>query len=325
MSDSFRGILGQDPAVAVLQRSLASDRLASSYLFSGPPGVGKQLTAVALAKAAIGAEGPTEHRIDEGLHPDVRVFEPRPDGKRNIPVDTLRSEILPLAQFAPFEARAAFLIFPEADVSFPEHPPETSNALLKTLEEPRPGVHFVLLSERPERLLPTIRSRCQRLRFQRLTADVLDGILLDAGVDDESRGPAVALAEGRADRALSLADGGAEALLEAALAIDHASTEAEVGARLGEVSDVLNGDLEIVAVLEALVTFYRDVAAAGLGRPPDTFAFHHRAEHVQRRAEAIGARTAAERVEAIQEALLALERNANPRIVLDGLAASLRG
>ncbi|MCA9610760.1 MAG: AAA family ATPase, partial [Myxococcales bacterium] len=205
----FAEIEAQPAAIAILEHALESGRVASAYLFEGPSGVGKELAAVALAEAVIGADDKTKARIRSGAHPDVQTFRPRDEGKRNIQVTALREQILPVAQFAPFEASAAFLIFPEADVSFPEHPPESANAVLKTLEEPRPGVHFVLTSERPDRLLPTIRSRGQRVRFGRLPADVLDRILAARDVPDEARGPAVALADGRADRAIALAEGGA--------------------------------------------------------------------------------------------------------------------
>src|SRR5690606_10229926 len=114
----------QDTALRILERAVASGRVASAYLFEGPSGVGKQRTAIALAQCVLGADAATARRIEEGAHPDVRVFLPREEGKRNIQVDQLRSEILPFAQYAPFEARAAFVIFPEADVSFPENPPE---------------------------------------------------------------------------------------------------------------------------------------------------------------------------------------------------------
>ncbi|HJL19762.1 MAG TPA: DNA polymerase III subunit [Sandaracinaceae bacterium LLY-WYZ-13_1] len=321
---SFAGIRAQDVAVDILERAVDADRVASSYLFEGPSGVGKQRTALALARRLIGGDPTTDERIVEGHHPDVRVFEPRGDGRRNIQVETLREEILPIAQFAPFEASAAFLIFPEADVSFPEHPPESANALLKTLEEPRPGVHFVLLSERPDRLLPTIRSRCQRVRFGRLPMAVIDDILRAHEVDEAQRGPAVALADGRADRALALADGGAQALLEQALAIDEVATTGGPGSLVRTAEDLARGDTDLATVLEALTTFYRDVAAAALGLPDEALAFRHRAGLIRERAARLSAATAAARVELIQEATVALERNGNPQIVLDALLYGAR-
>lgn len=321
---SFDEVRAQDVATGILERAVRADRVASAYLFEGPSGVGKQLTAIALAQRVIGGGPAVEARIANGTHPDVRVFEPREDGRRNIQVEALREEILPYAQFAPFESTAAFLIFPEADVSFPEHPPESANALLKTLEEPKAGVHFILLSERPDRLLPTIRSRCQSVRFGRLPPDVLDAILVAHQVDPDRRGPAVALADGRADRALALSDGGAEELLERALELDEVCATGGPGALVRASEQLARSDLALPTVLEALVTFYRDVAAAALGLEDSSLAFRHRAPLVRARATKLGAARAAERVELIQEAVVALERNANPQIVLDALLYSAR-
>ncbi len=320
---AFSGVEAQETAVGILERAVAGDRVASSYLFEGPSGVGKQRAAIALAQAVIDGGEAVSRRIAEGSHPDVRVFLPREEGKRNIQVEQLREEILPFAQFAPFEARAAFLIFPEADVSFPEQPPESANALLKTLEEPRPGVHFVLLSERPDRLLPTIRSRCQRVRFGRLPNAVLEAILAEHGSEEEAREAAIALADGRADRALALASGGASALLERALTLDELTVTGGPGALVKAAEELARGD-ELAAVLDALVTFYRDVAAASLGLPDDALAFRHSAAQIRARAARLGAAVAADRVEALEEARVALERNANAEIVVDALLYDAR-
>ena len=327
---SFLGVQAQETAVDILERAVESDKVASSYLFEGPSGVGKQLTAIALAQRVIGrtisADAEREAvaaRIGHGSHPDVRVFLPREEGKRNIQVEVLRTQILPFAQYAPFEAKAAFLIFPEADTSFPENPPESANAILKTLEEPRAGVHFILLSERPDRLLPTIRSRCQRVRFGRLPASVLDSILEANGVEADARGPAVALADGRADRALALADGGAEQLLQQALALDEVVSTGGPGALVRAAEELARGG-ELRAVLDALVTFYRDIAAAGLGVADERLAFRHRAADIRARAVRTSPARAAERVELVQQAQIALERNGNPQIVLDALLYGAR-
>lgn len=321
----FEKVQAQDIPLGILERAVEAERVASAYLFEGPSGVGKRLAAVALAQRVIGGDPAVDARIEAGSHPDVRIFLPREEGRRNIQVEALREQILPFAQFAPFEAKAAFLIFPEADVSFPEHPPESANALLKTLEEPRAGVHFVLLSERPDRLLPTIRSRCQSVRFARLPNDVLDAILAAHDVPEEARGPAVALADGRADRALALADGGAKELFERALELDEVCTSGGPGALVRAAEELARGDADVATVLDALITFYRDVAAACLGLPDASLAFRHRAADVRARATRLSAKEAAERVELIQEAQIALfERNANPEIVLDALLYSAR-
>lgn len=325
--DAFERIAGQEPAIATLRAAVGRDRLASAYLFEGPSGTGKGLAALALAKTVItaGAQGPQraelERRIDAAAHPDVRVFEPRADGDRNLKVEAIRSDVLPFTQFAPFEARAAFLIFPDADVSFPDNHPEGANAMLKTLEEPRPGVHFLLLSARPDRLLTTIRSRCQRVRFRRLPDDVLHGILSREAVTEESRLVAVALADGRADKALAAARSGedgktvADALFDVALRADEIAADGRPGAVIG-MAEQLARSADLAGVLEALTAYYRDVGRAGLGMPDAALAFRHRAALLRARAEHVSPRLAAEAVAGLREVEELIAVNANKELAL---------
>ncbi|MCB9619711.1 MAG: hypothetical protein H6724_09720 [Sandaracinus sp.] len=226
--------------------------------------------------------------------------------------------MLPYAEFAPFEAKHAFVIFPEADVSFPEHHPEAANALLKTLEEPKRGVHFVLLAARPDRLLPTIRSRTQRVRFDRLPPDELEAILREANTAESAIGPSVALADGRADRALALADDGrAEKLLDLALRVDEAVAARRTGALL-DLADELAKHDDLELALESMVLFYRDVAAAAAGLPDEALRFRHAAAAISGRASQ-GARKASERAALWLSLPEAFESNANKAIALDAL------
>jgi DNA polymerase III subunit delta' len=324
---SFDEISAQAPAVATLRRALASGRVAHAYLFEGPGGVGKALAARALAQALLCEAGGCGtcgvcQRVREGKHPDVRVFA-REEGNRNLPVEVVRNEIGPFTRFAPFEARAACLIFPEADVSFPDQHPEAANALLKTLEEPRANLTFVLLSERPERLLPTLRSRSQTVRFGPLPSDALRAILSKNGVAETQQSAAIALAQGRADRALELAQAGrAEQLVELALRVDDAAHGGRIAALL-DLAEELAGSDERTQILETLALFYRDVAAAAIdpGQPPRAFSEH--AALIAERAQRLGPRAAAERVQHIFAAIENIERNANPETALDAMLLGL--
>ena len=95
-------VRAQPAALKALLRAREHGRVASAYLFDGPSGVGKELAAIAFATDVVSGGNPHSiDRIEAGAHPDVRVFGPRDEGKRNIQVEVLRSEILPLAQFAP--------------------------------------------------------------------------------------------------------------------------------------------------------------------------------------------------------------------------------
>ena len=129
-------IRAQPVAVKTLRTAVQRDRVASSYLFEGPSGVGKQRAALGLATALLCPTAPGKgcgacdvcRRIAGGNHPDVRVFLPREEGDRNIQVEFIRAEVLPFSQFAPFEGAAALAIFPDADISFPDNHAEAANA-----------------------------------------------------------------------------------------------------------------------------------------------------------------------------------------------------
>jgi DNA polymerase-3 subunit delta' len=320
--DSVRA---QDGAIRALRRAREHGRVASAYLFDGPSGVGKERTAVAFATDVVaGGDLHVADRIESGSHPDVRVFRPRDEGKRNIQVEVLRSEILPLAQFAPFEAASTFFIFPEADVSFPVFQPEAANALLKTLEEPRPNVHFILTSERPDSLLPTIRSRCQRIRFARLPHSVLRDILQSEGAPQESIAPAIALSAGRADVALALArDSAVDALIELVIAVDDAVRGSGPGV-LVELSEQLARRDDLELALLTLQTFYRDLSVTSLGLPAGALGFSEREQDLQERATSVSSSAAAARVSLIHECVQSMQRNANKQVALDSLLFGLR-
>ncbi|MCP4444709.1 MAG: DNA polymerase III subunit delta' [Myxococcales bacterium] len=165
-------VRGQSRVVELLQRALQGERVAQSYLFAGPEGSGKYATALALAKAINCLSAPGKgcpecsscNKIDEGIHPDVRTLEPE-GAKGNIPIATIRKQVIPAMAMAPHEARARFFLVREASSMLGP----AANALLKTLEEPPPRTHFILCSRAPSQLLPTIRSRCQRVSFQPLS------------------------------------------------------------------------------------------------------------------------------------------------------------
>jgi len=161
MQDLFADIVGQQMAVSLLSRALEQGA-SHAYLFSGPPGVGKGEAALAFAAGLACAERGcgvcnTCRRVLEGLHPDVEVIAPEGNVIRKEEI----TEINLHAVYRPYEAKAKVYIFMEAD-SFNA---EAANAFLKTLEEPPGHVHFILVTDRPERLLPTIASRCQPVAF----------------------------------------------------------------------------------------------------------------------------------------------------------------
>jgi DNA polymerase-3 subunit delta' len=165
----FSDIIGQEMAVSLLTRALAQGA-SHAYLFSGPPGVGKTEAALAFAAGLACPDGgcgscATCRRVQEGLHPDIEIIAPEGNFIRKDEI----TEINLHAAYRPYEAKVKVYIFLEAD----NFNTEAANAFLKTLEEPPGHVHFILVTDRPERLLPTIASRCQPVTFSSVAAPTI--------------------------------------------------------------------------------------------------------------------------------------------------------
>ena len=146
-----------------------------AYLFSGPPGAPLLDAAIALAMALAcqrhpgageGCDGDPETmcgacaKIAAGIHPDV-VTLVREGAAQIVPIESVRNQVIARLGFPPHEGEIRVFIVEEATAIAPP----AANALLKTLEEPPSRTMFVLCTTAPEQLLPTIRSRCQRVRF----------------------------------------------------------------------------------------------------------------------------------------------------------------
>jgi DNA polymerase-3 subunit delta' len=178
-------IRGQERAIAVLRRRLELGRVPHALLFVGPAGVGKHTTALAFAAAMNCDVAPGEGcamcascaRIAAGQHPDVVTLE-RQGPSATIPIEVIRGRVIPALALPPHEARARVFVIEEATSLLGP----AANALLKTLEEPPARTHFVLGTASPAELLPTIRSRCQRIEFAPLGAALRAE--LDAGAEE---------------------------------------------------------------------------------------------------------------------------------------------
>ncbi len=184
-NDLFAGLVGQGAATALLQAALDQQRLAPAYLFSGADGVGRSLAARRFLEGVIAGPGGApalRRRLQEGNHPDLLWLEPtyQHQGQlipasqalaagisRKAPPQLRLEQVRSVSQFLgrrPLESPRCLVVI-EAVEAMAEG---AANALLKTLEEPGGGL-LILLTAAPERLLTTIRSRCQQIPFRRLT------------------------------------------------------------------------------------------------------------------------------------------------------------
>ena len=197
MSALFADLIGQPRAVALLEAVLEQQRLAPAYLFSGADGVGRRLAAQRFLEGVIaGTEGSLalRRRLMEGNHPDLLWVEPtyshqgqlipisqaEEQGLARRALPQLRLEqVRGVARFLgrrPVEASRCLVVLEQVEAMAEG----AANALLKTLEEPGDGL-LILITATPERLLSTIRSRCQQIPFVRLDPTDLDQVLAAVG------------------------------------------------------------------------------------------------------------------------------------------------
>ncbi len=177
---ALREIKGQEQAIGLLKKSVASGRISHAYLFYGPEGIGKELSAKNFAKL-LNCRTPEKGDacdfcedcvgIEKKRHPDLIWL--RPQGPaRVIPIEKIR-DFQKAVSLKPYTGRWKIGIFPEAHTL----KRDAASALLKTLEEPPKHTILILVTARPEILLPTIVSRCQAIRFSPMSREKLKGVL----------------------------------------------------------------------------------------------------------------------------------------------------
>lgn len=174
---TFEEVIGQEHITKTISKSIAQKKIAHAYLFSGAHGVGKTSLARIIAKALNCVNGPTDKpcgvcpsctQIENGTPLDVIEI----DGASNRGIENIRT-IIENVRISPVAGKYKVYIIDEVH----QITNEAFNALLKTLEEPPAHVVFILATTEADRVLPTIRSRCQQYTFKSLNIEDLENIL----------------------------------------------------------------------------------------------------------------------------------------------------
>ena len=335
----FRTITGHGRLLSLLSRAIARDSMPPAVLMAGPAGIGKRLTAVAVAQAInclqpmSTSEFPHDacgecascRRIARGIHPDVIVVEPGDSG--SIKIEQLR-DVIDRSQYRPFEGKRRVVIIDEADAAGDD----AQSALLKTLEEPPSASIFILISSVPDALLQTVLSRCPRLRFGPLTpAEVARVLVKEHGYSEADARAAAADAEGSIGRAL---EAQSEDLTEARVAAQHVLEETarnnDPVRRIGLARDLTEGkgtpaeERNRLAVrLRSLGALLRDVGIIASRGDRTMLANADLERQLEKLSASYDADRSVRAYAAVDRALTALDRNASPKVVADWLLLEL--
>lgn len=318
-------VVGNAAATQRLRTAAREDRPAAAYLLHGPAGLGKRQVADGFAARLLCASPDGDDacgtcaqctRVAAGTHPDLKVVE-RDDERRDIRTEQAR-ELTRWLGLRPLMAERKVAIIDDAEC-LNEH---GQNALLKTLEEPPGAAVLILVATRATLLLPTVRSRCQRIRFDPLAPDEVASLLAARGVAADDAATLAARAEGSPGRALLLVDD-ADAGLRTMI-LDRL-------ANLGRLAAVDCSSLaqamakgSVDAALEVVVAWYRDLLAvacegdAARLRNPDA-----RAALVATAART-GVPAVLRQLECVCDTVDAVQRNANRALALETLLLDLR-
>jgi len=301
----FRDVVaarGHRRLAGLLARSVARDLLPPSLIFSGSAGPDMREMAMAVAQS-INCLTPTGKgderdacgtcaactRIARGVHPDVIVIAPGDNG--SIKIDQIR-DVIDRTGFRPFEGRRRVVIVDEADTMIAG----AQNALLKTLEEPPSSSMFILVTARPDMLLPTVQSRCPRLRFPSAEREPIDEEVRDVARD---------------------------VLVQAAATDDP-------GRRIEAAKDLLprsgSGKVErdhVASRLRAMASLLRDVEVLATRADVSALANADVRPDLDRLTKSFGGDRGMRAFTAVDRALTALDRNASAKIVTDWLVLQL--
>ena len=339
----------------ILARQIARDRPSHAYLFLGPPGSGKSTAARLLARALNCDQQPAARqesgawrlvpcgecescrRIAADTHPEVMEVRPQSKTGQNISVEQSR-EIRRNAALRPKLGRNRVYIIPQAE-AFND---ESANALLKTLEEPSPFITLILCAPSPSQVLPTIRSRCQVLRFGLAPPDEVAAALVARGVEAGTAASLARACGGRPGLALTWAESpqvlqqrrSVQEVFGQALDLQRrAARDPSLGAASLRLAEQFRGlsaagkeDEDAPArpakslhsgSLEICLDYLRDLLLLCEGAPPLLVRNQERLPELQEQAPATSSERVLLDIHTVREAQELLERNVSVQLVLE--------
>lgn len=323
----LREIMGHKQPVKILMKAVSSGRVAHAYLFAGPGGVGKETTALSFARALLCSRPAGGdacglcrecRQVSGGNHPDFYIVEP---AGASIKIEQVR-EIQRKAPYRSYQGgRKIFLIRQAESMTA-----EAANCILKTLEEPPKDTVFILVSARPQVLLPTILSRCQIIYFKVMTVpELIQGLVSIKGVPGEEARLYASLAGGSMGRAISYATGSLLADRDAVNALAGALRKSGPLEAMEMAEKASESKPKAQFTLDTLACWFRDLMVCREAGDEGSLYNTDLADNLRMEAGRYDTARILEIIEEIESTKRKIEVNANTRLALETLFLRLCG
>lgn len=323
---SFKDILGQERAKRILTNSLSRGTVSHAYLFSGPEGVGKRLTAFTFAKALNCLSGTGDScdmclsckKIDGLNHPDIAMIAPEDD---SITIEAIRG-LQGRLSFKPYEGKKKVAIISGVE----DMTDEAVNAFLKTLEEPPGETVIILITSNLHSLLPTVISRCQVIKFNTLAAGHIKEILIKNYRFGEAEASILSyLSKGRLGTAVTMDYKSVCKERDEALELIISSAKGDMEYIFTESKNIVKKDEGLPDFLDLIADLLRDtIVLKGTGM--DDYIIHRDiSEKIGEFSTGLRMPFIINMFDAVQRTKFLLQRNANRQLSIETMMLSMSG
>jgi len=314
----FSEVLGHEKPLGIINAYLEKSSFSGAYIFSGPEGVGKKMTAKIIAQKlnctaqenAPCGECSSCLKIQKEQHPDLHIIH---NGEAQIKIDDIRG-ILREASFRPYEGILKVFIINDAH----KLNPEAANSLLKILEEPPPDALIILITHQLRNIISTVLSRCKVIKFPPMARAVLENVLIKNYALDKLTAHFLAFyAEGRLGLAIRLKD--TPLLSEKNRIFDSFMLSSGVFDR----GFMQQGKEQLRVFLNILASWFRDIYMLKSGLSESQLIHLDRHNDLLKLAQRFSFKQLDDILTTISESLFYLERNINSKLLLHNLGAQL--
>lgn len=322
---SFKRIIGHEQIIAMLQKGVEGNSLPNAYIFSGPEGVGKMLTSLALAMTIqCGEEGrdacgkcPSCLKIASGNHPDLMIID---KGEEKIKIEDIR-ECRAWLSYKPYGEKRIVIVNQAETITT-----QAGNAFLKTLEEPPENTLIIMVTTNLHSLLPTIISRCRIVRFNRLSYSDVENIAIKEYNLGEKEAAAIASLSNGSINPAAFAVGGGELAMERELSLNllKESLSGNLEYILTATTPLVSDRGKLSVCLDFISNIVRDIALIVSGESDKIVSNRDIIDSLSEMSDRVSLKWAVAAFDMVKEAKQALNRNANSRLLLEELLIGIR-